>query len=125
MWATSTGSSPASAQITYQIIVYLNSNGLNLTGPGLITGDVIDTVNYNVYTYPDSGTPHYQHVNYVMNSPISYGTLMTLNLLHILQDAVNRSLITGNPYISSIELGNGVDGGTGLTEILNYSITYN
>ncbi len=122
IWVTAT-SSPSSADIRYEIMIWLDHSGFNPAGKLVATGINISGTVFDAWTNDNmaSGTSEsWTYIAYVAESPLYNGSI---DISGIFKDMINKWGVSSSLYIASIEFGNEVMGGTGTTTIQNWNLT--
>jgi hypothetical protein len=106
--------------ITHEIMIWLDRYGSMGPGGNWVEQVDIDDTPYAVYVGENWGDG-WTYIAFVSRDP-QLG-VRTLNLLSFLSYLRAKSLVTGEEYIASIEIGNEVAGGTGETILNKYAVS--
>jgi hypothetical protein len=127
-WITSTGTKPASSSITTEFMIWSETVPSTRTPSGTKRADVtIDNQAWEVWA-DDSGTfgaGGYCCWTYVAYRAKNSTPTITYDLKKLIDDATGRGYVNQNHYITDLELGNEIMGGTGTTWIKSLSVTVN
>lgn len=123
MWAIADPNAPK-ASITHEIMIWNANNGLTPAGKKQGTLQV-NGVRFDVYIKPghtdDSGANDnsWTYIAFAAQKPVLRGSL---DLSDFITYLLKQGILTPDNYITAVELGNEIVGGTGLVEITDYLI---
>ena len=122
IWVTGPTATPTSADIRYEIMIWLDHKGLSPAGRKLASGLSIGGVDYDLWEMrgmQNGTTATWTYFAYVADAPVYSGSV---DISGIFADLVDARGVSSSLYIASIELGNEVVTGSGVTEIKDWSI---
>jgi hypothetical protein len=123
MWAISNPAEPKKS-ITHEIMIWNVKKGMSVSADRM-KSLVVNGVTFDAYTSANWGDASGVHSNkwrftaFVARTPILKGPL---DISAFLDYMLEHKILTTEHYITSIELGNEVMRGSGITEIKDYSI---
>lgn len=124
MWLTS-DPSPAEQNITDEVMIWVDVNGLAPGGPLNGTAE-LDGVEYRVYVARGHGdesggsSATWSYIAFVTRDPMLSGTLKMKSFLDYL---LEKGIIEKDRYVASLELGNEVVSGKGELVLSKYEVT--
>ncbi len=121
IWLTNTNNPDAftSPPITHEIMIWMDSFG-GMQPAGTLQGQVtIDDVLFNVYSVKNFSAG-WTYTAFARVNP--YDGEVRLDLLQFLNYMKENGLAAGDEFLSSVEFGNEVVGGTGVTVLRKYQV---
>jgi hypothetical protein len=123
MWAVSNPDTGAQS-ITHEVMIWNYNHGCTPAGTkrGTVTVDGVDFdvyVNENQHDNSGGSSAVWKYVAFVAKSPVLHGPF---HLSQFIDYMIQNNIMSNSDYICSFELGNEIVGGSGITEIQNFSL---
>jgi len=122
IWVTNPTNSPTSSDIAYEIMIWLDHSGFPPSGGRIAQGVKIGGRTFDVWEMScmkDGKKAKWTDITYVAEAPVYRGSV---DISGFFADLVANRGVSNSLYIASIEFGNEVMAGSGVTEITDWSV---
>ena len=122
IWVTDPTNSPTSSDIKYEIMIWLDHSGFPPAGARIARGVAIGGRKFDVWEMAgmkDGKKAKWTDITYVAEAPVYRGSV---DISEFFADLVAKRGVPNSLFIASIEFGNEVMAGSGVTEIVDWSV---